>query len=293
MSVIEVKNSIVIESERRLFLAKLGESIAEDFCAGLDQVDPALILREHGVTLSFDHYGEYFDGMLHHEAGRFHVYCNEARCGPRHEGRARFTLAHELGHFFIPEHYAALCNGVAPHHPSFCNKSNAQPYVEVEADFFASRLLMPESLFAATVRRFGWDMAGLRKTANTLGTSLQSTARRFIDSVDFPCAFVVWREGKEPWFGISTAFRLYGFSYFTPHAGAAINGSATAIALAEDVQPFSDIRQSMSVASIWFRGVSPGDRRDVPLHEEALKTAYGTITWITPPLGALTAVPLS
>lgn len=293
MSVQEARNNIVIESERRLFLAKLGESIADDFCSGLDQVDPELILREHGVTLSFDHYGEYFDGMLHHEAGRFHVYCNEARCGPRHEGRARFTLAHELGHFCIPEHYAALRNGVAPHHPSFCNKSNAQPYVEVEADFFASRLLMPEGLFTTTVRRCGWDMAGLRRTANTLGTSLQSTARRFIDSVDFPCAFVVWRDGKDPWFGISTALRLYGFSYLTPHTGAAINGSATAVALAEEVQSIPDIRQAMSVASIWFRGISSGDRRNIPLHEEAIKTAYGTITWLTAPVPLLNGLPLS
>ncbi len=231
-------------------------------------------------AISYDNYGPHFDGMLHHEDGTFHVYCNVQRCGPRHEGRARFTLAHELAHYLIPEHHAALCSGVAPHHPSFCNKANAKLYVEVEADFFASRVLMPEVRFRAVIERTGFGLAAMRRTANELGTSLQSTARRFEDSLTHPCAFVVWRDGKEPWFVVSAALRQYGF-IFVKKLPTPVAGSATAVALAEAVKPSPDIRESASVMSQWFTGVFDGSERDLPVKEEAMKTAYGMITWLS------------
>ena len=272
---------------------ELAESTADDFCADLDKVDPEQILHEQEITLSFGRYGEYFDGMLHHDAGRFHVYCNEERCGARTDGRTRFTLSHELGHFTIPEHHAALRSGVAPHHPSFCNKSNAAYYVEEEADFFASRLLMPQSRFNDAVRRSGWEgLANLRKAANVMGTSLQSTARRFMDSDEHPCAFVVWREGREPWSGVSMAFRRRGLTYLKPSAAGAVLGSATATALADDVKAVPDIRGAASVASMWFSGIPLGDRRSIGLREEAFKTAYGTITWLSAPVAELETLPL-
>ncbi|MDP3072855.1 MAG: ImmA/IrrE family metallo-endopeptidase [Opitutaceae bacterium] len=274
------ESSPSIASGRRQFLIDLAESTADDYCGGQPQVDPAGILDENDVTISYDDYGPFFDGMLHHEAGTFHVYCNEHRCGSRQEGRARFTLAHELAHFLIPEHNAALRSGVAPHHPSFCNKANAKLYVEVEADFFASRVLMPEVRFQEVSHRCGSGLGAMRRTANELGTSLQSTARRFVDSPTHPCAFVVWRDGKEPWFGVSAALRKYGF-IFVKRRSSLAEGSATAVALGEPVRSVPEIRESVSLMSLWFSGVFDGSDRDVAVREEAMKTAYGTITWLS------------
>lgn len=269
-----------MSSTRRKFLTELAESTAEDYCAELPQVNPALILEENDVTISYGDYGSHFDGMLHHEEGAFHVYCNEGRCGSRQEGRARFTLAHELGHYLIPEHYAALRNGVAPSHPSFCNKPNAKLYVEIEADFFASRVLMPEARFAELSKKAGAGLPAMCKVARELGTSLQSTALRFQDSVTHPCAFVVRREGKEPWFGVSAALRMLGFIFVKRH-GPLLAGSATADAFASPLPAAQEIRQSTSLMSQWFSGVAAGGRSDVPIKEEAIKTAYATLTWLS------------
>jgi Zn-dependent peptidase ImmA (M78 family) len=269
-----------ISSTRRQFLTELAETTSDDFCGDMNRVDPEWILKEHDITISYDRYGQYFDGMLHYEDGTFHVYCNEERCGSRHEGRARFTLAHELAHYLIPEHNAALRSGVAPHHPSYCNKPQAKFYVEMEADFFASRVLMPSARFHAVTWRHGYGLAAMRKTASDMGTSLQSTARRFEDSQTHPCAFVVWRDGKEPWFGVSAALRKYGF-IFVKRRSALAEGSATAQALVDAVQAAAPIRESASLMSLWFSGVFDGSDRDVPITEEAMKTPYGTITWLS------------
>lgn len=269
-----------IGSARRKFLTDLAESTADDYCAELLQVDPAMILEENDVSISYGQYGPHFDGMLHHEEGTFHVYCNEERCGPRHDGRARFTLAHELAHFLIPEHNAALRNGVAPSHPSFCSKPNAKLYVEVEADFFASRVLMPEVRFAELANQAGTGLSGMCKVARELGTSLQSTALRFQDSLTHPCAFVVWRDGKEPWFGVSAALRMLGYIFVKRNAPL-LDESATAMALASPVPSNQEIRTSTSVMSQWFSGVFAGNRTDVPIREEAMKTNYATLTWLS------------
>lgn len=280
MSAPSKEPSPTISSARRKFLTDLAESTAEDYCAELPQVNPALILDENDVTISYGNYGPHFDGMLHHEQGTFHVYCNEERCGPRQEGRARFTLAHELAHYLIPEHHAALCSGVAPSHPSFCNKPNARLYVETEADFFASRVLMPEIRFGELSAKAGSGLGAMCKVARELGTSLQSTALRFQDSLSHPCAFVVWRDGKEPWFGVSAALRMLGF-VFVKRNTPLLAGSATAGALAPGVPVTQEIRESTSLMSQWFSGVAPGRRSDVPIKEEAMKTAFATLTWLS------------
>jgi hypothetical protein len=270
-----------IARARRQFLVKLAEEIADDFCAELPQVDPSLILQENDISISFGDYGQYFDGMLHFEEGMFHVYCNEVRCGSRHDGRARFTLGHELGHYFIPEHNAALRSGVAPHHPSFCNRPNAELYVESEADLFASRLLMPEARFRKVAVRNGHGLAAMQKTANALGTSLQSTALRFGDSDTHPCAFVFWRDGKDPWFGVSTVLQKYGLRYVKTSTEGLAVGSATAKALAESGPATAKIHETVSLMSVWFPAVFNGSARDLPVREEAIRTSYGTLTWLS------------
>lgn len=73
---------------------------------------------------------------------------------PRQEGRYRFTVAHETGHWVLHrsqllEHRAApLFNG-NPAPSIVCRDSGKKPPIEIQADKFAGFLLMP----AAMVRR--------------------------------------------------------------------------------------------------------------------------------------------
>lgn len=285
------QNKIQISHKRWGQLVELAERIGEDYSDSKGRTDPLEILDDHDLTVSFNDYGDCFDGMLHFEAGRFHVYCNLKRCtAPKHV-RARFTLSHELGHFFIPEHHHALRSGLTPFHPSFCSEPSPEHYVEAEADLFASRLLMPEGRFSAAVRRHGVELDGIRSVANDMGTSLQATLIRFKDSMTVPCAFVWWRDGAKPWFGVSRMLYAHGIKSLSPLRENLAPGCATALALNAGAQSNPEVFRRESVASVWFRDIGQGTLRDIQLSEEAMATPYGTVTWLACQPSALTAIP--
>ena len=126
-------------------IAELAEAVADEHCPALP-VDPAKIARAKRITISFGDYGEHtFDGLLEHLDRRHHIYCNTQRVGDPAGPRARFTLAHELGHFFIDEHRRSLEAGIDPH-PSQC-EYESPILAEQEADMFAANLLMPARRF--------------------------------------------------------------------------------------------------------------------------------------------------
>lgn len=72
---------------------------------------------------------------------------------PQHEGRYRFTVAHEIGHWIlhVPKILAernqlTLFDLGEPPPPIVCRSSQAKEPRETQADIFAGQLLMPEDL---------------------------------------------------------------------------------------------------------------------------------------------------
>lgn len=59
----------------------------------------------------------------------------------------RFTLAHELGHYFIDQHRRGLEEGKVRSHGSVVEFESELP-IEQEADTFAASLLMPRERFS-------------------------------------------------------------------------------------------------------------------------------------------------
>ena len=133
-----------LANERRDFIAELAEAVAEEHCPS-GHVQPEAIIEANDITMSFGAYGNTFDGMLECEQGRFHIYYNEDRLERADSGRARFTLGHELGHFYVDEHRNGLLGGASPH-GSVCD-FNPSTLLEMEADTFASNLLLPRTRF--------------------------------------------------------------------------------------------------------------------------------------------------
>lgn len=68
-------------------------------------------------------------------------------------GFQNFSVAHELGHYFIPGHVeAVLAHGDV--HESRAGFRSSDRH-EVEADYFAANFLMPEDLFSKAIDRAG------------------------------------------------------------------------------------------------------------------------------------------
>jgi Zn-dependent peptidase ImmA (M78 family) len=108
----------------------------------------------------------------------------------RNQGFINFTVSHELGHYFLPGHPEKLFpNGDGIH----CSKSGfiSDDECEMEADFFASALLMPESLFKEAMAEALDGFAGIEQLASLCGTSITATAIRYTAFAEHPVAVIV------------------------------------------------------------------------------------------------------
>ena len=92
------------------------------------------------------------------------------------EGFQRFSVAHELGHYFLEGHAEAVLK-FGPHASKAGFASDDR--FEREADQFAASLLMPEDAFRSAMRSAGSGMGALERLAFEAQASLTATAFRF------------------------------------------------------------------------------------------------------------------
>lgn len=273
-----------MKADRLTEIISLAEGLAELYSEN-DRTNVDRMTEMAAITVSFNHYGNAFDGALEHKSGRFHIYCNLDRVRNRSSPRARFTLAHELGHFHIDEHRAALESGLAPMHGSFCNRTEAEFVVEHEADEFASHLLLPSGRYEQFLAEKNMP-AGLPQVvavADRFDVSLQATAIRHCQSDASACGIVMWRNGEVPWSMVSRHWELEGYRRPRRDLAAIAAGSATAKAHAEQssgaMSRFGAVHESVTTTSYWFGGVQSGGCKDAVLVEQAIKLGnYGVLT---------------
>ena len=281
----------LLPHERSKEIALIAEGVREDFGAAgggsgdgisADKAEPEYIAKASGLTLSYGHYGSAFDGMLEYARGRFHIYCNIERAGHKSSARARFTLAHELGHYYIDEHRNVLVSGRIPPHQSLC-EFESKLDVEREADVFACDLLMPMPLFRAHAEKEERGLAGILKLADRFGTSITSTAIRYVRSGVAPCAVMKWNHDGRAWQSLSAETYRRRFRRAISSADDLPHGCPTARALARESAPENGIFRAGSTASFWFQNVTADPSRDIILIEEAIALGrFGVLTLLYP-----------
>jgi len=106
------------------------------------------------------------------------------------EGFIRFTVAHELGHYFIPGHPEHLFPNGDGIHKSHGDLAVADRH-ERQADFFASSLLMPPDLFSKALWKIDSGLEGINNLAKQFGTSLTATAINYARRAEIPLAIIV------------------------------------------------------------------------------------------------------
>ena len=265
--------------DRHAFISELAEDVWQTY-SGERQVFLDGIANAVGTTLSYGDYGDAFDGLLEHRCAAFHIYCNTARGQPCNSPRARFTIAHELGHLFIDEHRNALLAGKPPHF-SFTEHPSDNP-VEVEANLFSANLLMPTKEFRKALTEVRLGLGGIIDAASTFGVSIQSSALRFTSQSRTPCAIVMFRESGKAWWNISTELKKRGYQWVQKLDREMIPiDSATGIAMHDSATSLGPIRQNGTVASAWFTGIDRGSLSDEMFLESAVRLASrGVLTLI-------------
>lgn len=116
----------------------------------------------------------------------------------KHHPRTRFSVAHELGHFFLDHHRAYLLGGGPAHESKAEYAASDEVLVEREADAFASALLLPRHLVDREIQK-ELTRSVVEGIAQRHKVSRMATIRRCVELSHYPCAVVCIRDGMIVW----------------------------------------------------------------------------------------------
>jgi Zn-dependent peptidase ImmA (M78 family) len=149
-------------------------------------------------------------GALYKKGNSFRIVVSATCHG---DGQRRFTLCHELGHYFLDGHVDALFDGGADVHMSDTNHFRGRKYwYEVEADAFAAELLVPTPLAIAVLAKSGGGLSAIRSLEATFGTSLSCAAVRFANLTREPAAVILSRGRDIEWVSWSPMMQAHSWT---------------------------------------------------------------------------------
>jgi IrrE N-terminal-like domain len=175
----------------RGFLARFGED------CGLNLRDVA---AEIGLSVE-EVEADSFEGALLRISGmpRGTVVLNK---NIREDGRKLFTLAHEIGHYLLPDQQerAGPCS-----RSEIAQWSSKLPLPELQANRFAGEVLMPERRIADALKKepqFGF----VEQIAAECQTTLTAALYRYVELSTFRIAMVWSTKGRSIWYKASEEF---------------------------------------------------------------------------------------
>lgn len=172
----------------RLKMAKQkGESLLRELEIVSLPVDPFSVAANHDIVVKKKtDTDEGVSGMLLRHGDSFGiVYATHIP----NEGFQRFSVAHELGHYFLDGHIDHVLprDGV---HASQAGFVSGDPF-ELEADHFAAGFLMPSTLFRRELGKYDPGLAAVEHLSEKCKTSLTATAIRYAELSEDAVAVVV------------------------------------------------------------------------------------------------------
>jgi len=118
--------------------------------------------------------------------------------------RRRYTVGHELGHFLHPSHiphtgkFQCTLDDMSRNSSDGTDKRARQ---EVQANAFATELLLPRQTFLHDLqRKGGLDLAHIIELGNDYDLSKEAVVRRCVSLQKDPCAVVFSRNGRGRYF---------------------------------------------------------------------------------------------
>jgi hypothetical protein len=105
------------------------------------------------------------------------------------EGFQRFSVGHELAHYYLPGHIDHVLPGDGVH-ASKAGFVSADPH-EMEADHFAAGTLMPTGLFRRALNRLDPGLATVERMAGLCRASLTATAIRCAEVSENAIAIII------------------------------------------------------------------------------------------------------
>jgi hypothetical protein len=226
-------------------------------------VDPIAIARAEGIEVSAKESDK-------PGASGFLVRCGNAFaiCYATHisnEGFIRFTVAHELGHYFLPGHPEKLLPKADSVLRCRSDFTESAP-LERQADAFASALLMPELFFMAALRESGEGFAAVERLAATCKTSITATAIRYARFTEEAVAVIISKGKRVECCFMSDALPA-GLKGVRLEKGSLVPPSSSTGKFNSDPRRVRDCDREEGSAELdlWFDGACP-----IPMNEDVV-----------------------
>jgi uncharacterized protein DUF955 len=242
------------------------ELVAERVLAALEikrvPVDVFDIANRERIELCPTTGDEDFFGRLefHPSVNRFLLFYPASY--PHDNGRLRYSIAHELGHYYLSHHQESLRKGNAhSSEPGFiCQKE-----LEREADEFAAGLLIPKpELDRRLSTRSFMTLREITALATDCQSSVESAAIRYAKFTTDRCVVVVSRFGKIHYSVASDEGRRF---WRSPAFGTPVPPGSLSAAPPLQIQDGKEGDILAWSPSSFFRG---------EVWEEAMRMGYGT-----------------
>jgi Zn-dependent peptidase ImmA (M78 family) len=173
-------------------------------------IDPMAIAATRGIEVrAKPETAEGVSGMLLRSGNQFGIlYATHIASS----GFQRFSVSHELGHYFLDGHVDQILPGDGIHQ-SRAGFVTADQY-ELEADNFAAGLLMPDHLFKRVIGKHAPGLGAVEAAAETCLTSLTATAIRYSELSSHAVAAIISTGPLIDYCFLSTAMKsLPGLSW--------------------------------------------------------------------------------
>jgi len=200
-----------IPEVRKKELNKIADFVSSQFSKGnVTLLDDIVKFEE--LNLYIDHYEDAFDGMLVYDEEQFHIHINIDRGNQIDSSRGRFSLSHELAHYYINEHRIGLQSGLLEPHASFTEANKNDP-IELEADYFAGCLLMPfnKLYHFEGVKKFSLDK--LKAISESFKVSLMATTIRYCQTCTHELMVVISENNIVSWYDRNEHFPKWPFRF--------------------------------------------------------------------------------
>ena len=245
------------------------DAIASEVRAMMNQHSPPIdvleVARQEGVLLAPGNYGDEFDGRIefHPKHAKFILFYPHPK-DAAYPTRIRFSISHELGHFYLPEHRRLLLAGRSHYSQTGFVSDNA---LEKEADFFAASLLIPTDVLQKfCAKKEFYTLKELIALGNLWQTSVTSAAIRYTQWASECCAVVLSRNKRVIFYIPSDDAGYRGFQWLGKQEVA----PRSATIEAHNHQGTGRVFEQSSRTDMWF-----SDRRaSVKLWEEAFPLGY-------------------
>lgn len=241
-------------SKFRLTMARqLGEQTAKKYGFNKFPIDPVKITEKEKIQIEAkppDKIGV-SGGIIFHDCDVIIFYATNID----NIGFQRFTIGHELGHYFLPGHPEAITN-VAPIHVSRAGFSQGSDPIEIEADHFSAGLLMPRDLVSKLLANQTIGLDGIIRLSEDAECSVTASAIRAAECCEYPLAVIVSREDRICYGFLSEAFKGLRPSTF-PRKGNLLPKTTTKLFNADEHKVLRGDRAcGQAMLSDWFEGSS-------------------------------------